>query len=375
MTAAHLNKHIFGTIGPRLWVALCLSILRADDAALPVWPASNSEADGVLWFWGHQNLTGEITDAEGNWARQGEAIFRGGARATWFHGVSPHNGYVEAADVGPALARSLESTPRIHLEAALHPPIKAGEPVVLFWLGTYEHSPIWQWMFRDGALWIERPDQDPVRMTELKLSAPSHLAVTLTKEKATVWLNGRKHAEMEAALLPAFEDPWDVIAAFGGAPDSNTAWTGGLEYLLIGTRPDAVDRHADAWRAAHRARTTPDTHSVTAILSAHAREVDENDLSDYSNSLLGSVWILKEGNVENLSEGDSFFTWHWYSLNSGLLPHNRPPPVGTTRSFRISPAEQQPQIEGIQQVIDGLDPGKTLLLPEYYILDSPSGLK
>lgn len=333
------------------------------------WPASNSEADGTLWFWGSQTLTGEIVDADGNWARLGEALFRGEARATWFRGGAPYKGSIEAADVGPALARSQESTPGLHVEAALHPALDGENQGILFWLGTFEDDLIWQVLLREHALWIERPDTPPLRIADLTLNEPIHFALTLSSHNTTVWLNGKKHAALEAAALPVFDDPWDVVAAFGGAPKAVNGWTGALEYLLIGTRPHAVAQHAALWKTMHDSRTPPEFRSVTATLTAHAREAKEEDLSEYGNVLMGMVWTLNEGQTEDLPANDSFFTWHFYALDSQIPATSRPPAIGSTRTFIMSPAQKHPQLEGIQQLVEDIDPDQLLLLPDYYLLE------
>lgn len=345
-----------------------ISLVRAQEPEA-VWPASNSESEGVLWYWGTQDLTGEVVDADGGWVRQGEALFRHAARPTWFGGVSPHKGFVEAADVGPAIARALEAKPRFHLEAVVYPASDGSRPDPLFWLGTYDGDLIWQVRVREGALWIEGADREPLRVGAFKLEAPTHFALTLEDQELVVHLNGEKEVTRKAEALPTFEDPWDVIAAFGGSPNMEKAWTGALEYLWIGTDPKAVSRHAEAWNAAQRKRTPPKTHRVTAKLVAHADELDEDDLSEYGDVLMGMIWNIQDGEAGEAAGGDSIFTWHFYALDGGIPEPSRPPKVGATRRLVISPASKHPQLEGIQQFVEGLDPETYLLLPEFFIPD------
>jgi hypothetical protein len=352
------------------FAAMCFSAAFSGISFAAQWPASNSEADGILWFWGTHNLTGEIVDENGDWAREGEAILRHQARATWFQGVSPRRGYVEAADTGSALARTMESQPNLYLEAALHP-YRDSEPLqgILFWMGTFGDDLIWQLRLKDNRLWIDRPEHDPVPVADLEITTPTHLAFAMNGENAQVWINGALHSETPATAPPEVEDPWDVITVFGGAPGSNLPMNGSLEYLVIGTRAETAEAHATAWREAFEARTAPETHTVRATLTAHAREPREEDLSEYGNALLGMVWTLNEPLPDELKAGETFFAWHWYVLNSRVYPDSRPPEPGTVHTLVLSPANKQPHLNGVQQLIDDLDPDDLLLLKDFYLVD------
>ena len=339
----------------------------------PAWPATNSEADGVLWYWGTQTLTGEIVDADGHWAREGEAILRHQARTNWFHGVSPRKGFLEAADTGPALARAMESSPALYLEAAIHPP--PGQPAqgVLFWLGTFEDALIWQLRLQENRLWIDRPDTPPLALADLSISDPAHFAFAVSAETASIWINGERVHQSEAAGLPVFDDPWDVIAVFGGAPDAPLPFNGSLEYLLLGTQSKTAAQHAQAWQTAHASRNPPEIFTLRATLTAHATEPREEDLSEYGNALLGTVWTVQAPLGDELQAGDSLFAWHAYVLNSRVYPDTRPPEPGSSHTLTLSRVQDQPQLEGIQQLIDNLDPDQLLLLPDFYLLDIHPG--
>lgn len=332
------------------------------------WPASNREADGVLWFWGTGLLIGEVLDGDGQWAREGEVIFRHQARPTWFRGAAPHRGFVEAAEAGPALARAMDISPGLHLEAAVHPHPARPLEGIFFWLGTFGDETIWQLRLAGNHLWIDRPGEDSLRVASMALSEPAHVALTLTNGSAELWIDGEPAAVSAINALPAFADPWDVIAVFGGAPGAENPFNGALEYLLIGTRRHATAENARAWRSAHAARTPPKTLTVSATLTAHAREPREEELSEYGSALLGTVWTLLEAVPDGPAAGGELLIWQPYVLNSRVYPETRPAAPGSIQTLILSPVDDQPQLEGIQQLMDGLDADQLILLPEFYLL-------
>lgn len=133
--------------------------------------------------------------------------------------------------------------------------------------------------------------------------------------------------------------------------------------------PHAVEKHAAAWSAAHSARTPPETRTVTATLHAHALEPKTENLSEYGEALLATVWTLDEPLGDDLAAGDRFFAWHWYVLDTRVFPETRPPEVGTRQTLTLSPADGQPQLEGIQQIVEGIDPDDLLMLPDFFLPD------
>lgn len=340
-------------------------LLHADDLR---WPQSAVASDGVLWFWEHGRAGGEILDAEGNPLRNSEGLFRGPSRMSWFLGLRPAGGFLEAADAGPELAQALIQTPSLHLEMVLHPPAEGPAQGLLFWIGDFGDDLTWQLQIAEGRLLLQRAGEAVTDLGAAPLEAPRHLAVSLSPTEIRVRWDGGEAQTLAQNRMPVIADEWDVVLTFGGAPGAENSWTGDLERLLISTAAGAPEAHAAHWRAAQAQREPPAVLSVLAEVSAIPAQPDVEALLEYHNALMATVWTLVEGALPGVAAGETFVSWHWYSLDRQVA--QEPEPVGTRRRLHLSAAEQHPQLEGVQQITEPLDPTDLLLLTEWYQLRS-----
>ncbi|MCC5849527.1 MAG: hypothetical protein JJU29_15710 [Verrucomicrobia bacterium] len=345
----------------------------AEDADAS-WPHSRQEDQGMLWFWGNRNHTGTVVDAEDNWVRDGEGIPRRGARHAWFGGIEPHDGFLEAADTGPALAQALETGRQFHVEMALHPPMDGQAAGTLFWLGTFELESLWFVGIENGRLMLVRPGKDNgeerLDIMPLAPNAPLHLGLSFTENSVEVWVNGKRESKLEADILPEIEDPWDLIAGFGGGDPELAGWRGSMENLALYYVAPSFEVSATAWRKAMDARTPPEWIRIEAELVTEGTAPDAEQMTDYGQALLGRIWkpVNPEAAPEALREG--FFTWQWLYLDNRFLDTAQSLTPGDRVNLIIGRADTQPQLNDVQQIIQGLDPLDFIQMEEYFIQDA-----
>lgn len=361
MTKSHYFPRIFA-------VSVFLLFTKSLMADAGGWPRHVKESEGVLWFWGDQKSDADILDDAGESVRKSEGLLRGNARFTWYFGVSPSGGYLEAVDAGPVLARSLMATPSLHVELALHPPREGAAQGLLVWIGDFGDEVTWQLGIREGRLFVQQAGGEPADLGPAPLPEPRHLAVTLTEQRISVQWDGGEPAQHDLNRLPVIPDEWDVVFSFGGAPASEESWTGELEALYVSARGGTAAEHARLWNQKHAVRTSPPVLDILAEVSTPAASPEDDSILEYDSTLMATVWTLKEGEIPGVAEGERFLSWHWYSLDRQV--YQAPLPAGAVRRLRLSPAELQPQLEGIQKLSDPLDADDLLLLPELYLLRS-----
>ena len=324
----------------------------------------------MLWFWGNQELTGEIVDADGDWVRDADLERRERARLNWFLGAEPDGGFLEAIDLGPDLAGHLENDPVLFIEMALHPYSGADTEGTLLWMGTFGGDLVWKLSVINGALVVESPQKDqPQTLHRIPMDSPFHLNLQLTENSLIGWLNGEEIFTKEVNLLPQFPDPWDAMVTFGGAPEEEKAWDGAMEYLAMRHANFDPGKNYDAWRSAFSARTPPQKTTLTAQLVSAAREPSPADLSEYGEGILAMHWKITESSSDEFSTGEELLTWSWYFMDQMILEDGRPPKTGEKREITISPWDVNPQLQGIQQIDTDLDPEHLILLPQYFLSD------
>ncbi|MCC5850866.1 MAG: hypothetical protein JJU29_22485 [Verrucomicrobia bacterium] len=353
------------------WLSFLLGFaeLSADTAG---WPRQTKASEGVLWYWQNAKTEAMILDQDGETLRKVEGLLRGNAQPTWFWGVSPTGGYLEALDAGPALARSLArslaETPSLHLEWALHPPREGAAQGLLAWIGDFGDEMTWQLHVRESRLVLQRVGEEEIDLGEALFPAPRHLAVSLTGEQIRVQWDGGDPVVHAGNRLPVIPDEWDVVFTFGGAPASDHSWTGALEGLYVSTRSDTAAAHARDWKEQRDTRKPPPVFDILAEVSTPAAEPENDAILEYDSILMATVWTLKEGVLPGVEIGGKFLTWHWYSLDRQVY---KPPPASDeVRRLALSSADLHPQLEGVQKLSDPLEADDLLLLPELYLLRS-----
>lgn len=369
----HPMRRFFATV---LATALCggsfIPLLAYAEEKSTEWPFTRIQEEGLFWFWGHRDLTGEIIDAEGNWLREGELERRETARLTWFLGAEPAGGFLEAIDLGPALAQHLEEVSNLIFEMVLHPPRHDSPVGTLVWIGTFGEDLIWRIFVDEGQLMLETPSQGAQSLAETAWSEPVHLTVQVETEQVRGSINGVEAFSVALAGMPQFPDPWDAMVTFGGEPGEAPSWNGAMEYLAA--------RHGDfsprdgfaAWQEAHSRRESPESLTVVAELVQSAREPDRADLSEYGEGILAMVWQVAESAHEVLPAGDEILTWHWYFLDRAVIEEARPPAAGTRQTLRLTTWEANPQLLEVQQMDTDLEPDQLILLPQFFLDPYPT---
>ena len=339
------------------------------------WPQTRREDRGMLWYWPNHTQTGTVVDADGNWVRDGEGIPRRGSRYAWYGGVEPHGGFLEAADTGPALAQALNTGRQFHLEMALHPPLDGTAAGTLFWLGTYELDTLWHIGIKNGRLVLARPGEADKDLMPLAPNAPLHLGLSFTEDAVEIRIDGKLEKKIEAAVLPEIEDPWDLIAGFGGGNPELPGWRGGMEQLAMYYVAPPFEDSTDAFRKSMAARTPPAWIRIEAELVAEATAPDAEQMTDYGQALLGRIWkpVHPEAAPESLQNG--FFTWQWLYLDNHFLETAKPLEPGSRKTLIIGAADSQPQLKDVQQIIQGLDPLDFIQMEETFIQDAAPEIK
>ncbi|MCH8474285.1 MAG: hypothetical protein LAT55_03550 [Opitutales bacterium] len=330
------------------------------------WPFGAGEADGILWFWENQTETHEILDEEGNWARDAEALLRENARLNRHFGAETHGGFLEAPDLGPGVAESLSDHPELIIELALYPEEDVDPEGTLFWMGTYANEDLLKLALDEEGLAIHLPDQKVDLSESFTPRESHHLIVHMGADEVRWWLDGEQQEPIAAAALPEIDDPWDVLVTFGGIPEQEASWQGAMDFLAVRRELHDPEEVYSAWQRVLRDRSAIERVVVEARLVQAAEEPKPSEISEYGEGIFASVWEISRVLEGDLSAGDRILAWNWYILDRMVIAEGRPPEVGAKKILRLSPFEENPQVQEIQQIDAGLDPVDLLDLPGFF---------
>lgn len=348
---------------------LSSTVARGGGNENGAWPPTRKDNEGMIWYWSGRNHGGIVVDADDNWVRDGQGLPRRGARHAWFGGIEPHDGFLEAADAAPALAEVLENTRQFHVEMSLLPPMDGPAAGTLFWMGNFEMETLWVLRLHDDGMLRAHHGEAVRDLLPLKADNPVHLGFSFDEKETVVWINGRSTLRLEENILPEIEDRWDLIVGFGGGAPNLQGWRGAMEHLALYAAPTNFEANEIAWRDKIAARTPPEWIEVEAELVAEATRPDPDQMTDYGEALLGRIWrpVDPAQVPENMRAG--FFTWQWLYLDNQFLETAAQREPGTRKALVVSLADKHPQLEEIQQVIEGLDPMDFLEMESFFLQD------
>ncbi|MCC5788686.1 MAG: hypothetical protein JJT75_03555 [Opitutales bacterium] len=330
------------------------------------WPFGQGEAEGILWFWENQTETYEILDEEGNWARDGEALLRENARLNRHFGAETYGGFIEAPDLGPAVAESLADYPDLIVEMGLYPEEELNSQGVLFWLGTYSNDRIMKLAIEEGGLAIHLPGKKITFSESFAPKEPHHLILHVGADEVHWWVDGERQGSVSAKALPRIEDPWDVLVAFGGIPEKEASWQGAMDFLAVRRKLHEPQEVYASWQKALVDRSEIERVVVEARLVQAAEEPNPSEISEYGEGIFATIWEVSQVIEGDLSAGDRILAWNWYILDRMVIAEGRPPEVGEKKILRLSSFDTNPQVKEVQQIDAGLDPVDLLDLPEYF---------
>lgn len=342
-------------------------MLFSGKASADTWPPVPYADRGMVWYWANQTEGGFLETSSGDWVRDCEVRFRYGARPNWYTGVDLREGGLEAYDVGEVLGRQVLATQKLILEMGLSPGDGRRDGVLFQW-GNPETTWVRVWV-EDGRLWMVSADGDPLALGAFALKDPTYLAIEIEADRINWSKNGIAQPQQMwgGMALPTTEGGFDgAIVIFGSDFTGNESWRGDMDHIAIRVQPGDVSDAVGVWKQSLEVRNPPSVFQKDVVLVEASGLPDPEDLMDYDESIMALIWEVV-GEEDDL-KGERILTWHWYQLDRDILKHAAPPPLGTPAKLQLSPAESQPQIQGVQMIHIGLDPDDFILYPEYFIL-------